>query len=72
MDKTRLPRAVTLRRVRLDAGGYSGNCYWGHDAPLYWVAFETQTSEFSDMIRAQNRDDAKRQALALYLKHKGA
>ena len=30
---------LTLRRVRLDAGGYDAlGTYWGHGDPIYWYA----------------------------------
>jgi hypothetical protein len=54
----------TLRRIRLDNGGYdSGGAYWGHGQPLfYWAVTITEddtTDEYSGFLRARDRDVAK-------------
>ncbi len=41
---------LTLRRVRLDSGGYDRlGCYFGHGAPLYWYA--SDCGSIDGMIR---------------------
>lgn len=54
----------TLRRIRLDSGGYdSGGAYWGFGAPLYWWAVEIVEGDTRDQcsgyLRAANRLAAK-------------
>ena len=50
---------LTLRRIRLDSGGYDPNgTYFGTGEPLYWVANEETTIDY--VIRASDREDAKR------------
>lgn len=54
---------VSLRRVYLDAGGYSRDSgkYFGVGAPVYEVDSETHWGTF---LRARDRADAKRQLRA--------
>jgi hypothetical protein len=48
---------LSLRRVRLDNGGYDPNgTYFGTGVPLYWCSNEEGTVDF--MIRAKDRTDA--------------
>jgi hypothetical protein len=57
----------TLRRIRLDRGGYDNGCYWGIGAPLYFAQsngeFETWSGnkEIEFYLRADDRADAKAQ-----------
>jgi hypothetical protein len=60
----------TLRRIRLDSGGYDqGGSYWGHYKQLYWWAVTITegdaVDECSGFMRATSRQDAKRQILEL-------
>jgi hypothetical protein len=49
---------VTLRRVRLDSGGYDDcGAYWGQGEPLYWAA--TDDGRLDQTFRASDRADAK-------------
>jgi len=61
------PLKITLRRLRLDSGGYDPEgAYFGHGAPLYRAADES--GEYDSTFRAWSRDDAKvivRQTLPL-------
>lgn len=51
-------RKITLRRVRLDSGGYDSNgTYYGFGEPLYWAADES--GEYDATFRARTRADAK-------------
>lgn len=51
---------VTLRRVRLDSGGYDRlGTYFGDGEPLYWAA--TADGQYERTFRAADRDDAKAQ-----------
>lgn len=60
---------LTLRRMRLDSGGYDKNgTYFGHGAPLYWVADEGGLIDY--MLRASDRECARNLVLALYPKAK--
>lgn len=53
------PIKLTLRKVSLDSGGYDSNgTYFGWGEPLFWYANEDCTID--DMLRAVNRDEAKR------------
>ncbi len=53
---------VTLRRIRLNSGGYdSGGAYWGIGQPLFYWAVIQDGDESSGFLRARNREDAKRQ-----------
>lgn len=57
----------TLRRVRLDNGGYDSlGTYWGHGEPLYWVANEEGSIDYN--IRASSRDAAKAEVRFSYPK----
>lgn len=48
----------SLRRVRLNSGGYdSGGAYWGIGKPLYWASNADGTAEM--FFRASTRGDAK-------------
>jgi hypothetical protein len=48
---------ITLRRVRLDAGGYDPQgAYFGQGEPLYWA---TDGGDYDATFRAEDRDDAK-------------
>ena len=56
---------MTLRRVRLDSGGYDPNgTYFGIGMPLYWYADED--GNVDAVLRASNRKDAKRRVLAIH------
>ena len=56
-------RKMHLRKVPLDAGGYDrGGAYWGIGSPLY-VAYD---DDFRAFFRADDRDDAKAQALTVW------
>jgi hypothetical protein len=57
---------LSLRRVRLDSGGYDVNgTYFGHGPPaLYWCANAENTIDF--MLRAASRWQARRQVLQSY------
>jgi hypothetical protein len=49
---------LTLRRVRLDSGGYDRlGCYFGHGAPLYWYA--SDCGAIDGILRASSRSEAK-------------
>lgn len=49
---------VSLRRVRLDSGGYdNGGAYWGIGTPLYWAA--SDGGEVDMWFRASDRHAAK-------------
>jgi hypothetical protein len=52
---------VSLRRVRLNRGGYDAyGSYWGAGQPLYWYNFiGADGQEVDDHIRADDRDHAK-------------
>lgn len=61
-------RKFTLRRVRINSGGYDeGGAYWGLGAPLYWACCDTGSIDF--FFRAANRDAAKLETLT---RHPGA
>ena len=48
---------ITLRRVRLDQGGYDASgAYWGVGAPLYWACDDAGYDEY---FRARGREAAK-------------
>jgi hypothetical protein len=56
---------MTLRRVRLNGGGYDRNgTYFGHGAPLYWYADEG--GNVDAMLRASSREIAKDKIRALF------
>jgi hypothetical protein len=56
---------LTLRRVRLDQGGYDPNgTYFGAGGPLYWYA--SDDGEIDAMLRAHSREGAKAQVLKIY------
>ena len=56
---------LTLRRVRLDSGGYDSNgTYFGCGAPLYWCADDSGEIDF--MLRASSREEAKREVREVY------
>ncbi len=56
---------VTLRRIRLNSGGYDPQgAYWGIGAPLYWAA--TDDGEYDATFRADDRDDAKATVREVY------
>ena len=67
---TRRPYRFSLRRVRLDAGGYdSGGAYWGHGQPLYWasaVSGDAIAPNVDYFFRACDRDAARARVLADY------
>lgn len=49
---------LTLRRVRLDSGGYDSNgTYFGIGQPLFWCASNDGTVDMT--FRAANRNEAK-------------
>jgi len=56
---------MTLRKIPLCSGGYDPNgTYFGIGLPLYWYA--DQGGNVDDVLRAKDRDDAKRQVLQRY------
>lgn len=59
---------LTLRRIRLDSGGYDRNgTYFGNDLPLYWYAgIDTDGDDIDGMLRAYDRDDAKERVRKLF------
>ena len=58
---------LTLQRVRLDSGGYDSNgTYFGMGAPLFWYA--SDDGEIDAVLRASDREAAKREIAALYPK----
>jgi hypothetical protein len=64
-DDRTAPVKLHVRRVRLDPGGYDPNgTYFGTGEPLYWVADADCDVDF--VLRARDREHAKRQALADY------
>lgn len=49
---------LTLRRIRLDSGGYDPNgTYFGTGTPLFWVASDDGTIDY--VLRAWPRSEAK-------------
>jgi hypothetical protein len=61
----------TLRRIRLDSGGYdSGGAYWGIGQPLFWWSVTIKegdaVDECSGFMRANSRQDAKRKIAAIH------
>lgn len=53
---------ISLRKIRLNPQGCdSEGCYWGHDAPL-WYVYNESNNETSH-IRAANREIAKQKIL---------
>lgn len=49
---------VTLRKQRLDSGGYdSQGAYFGIGEPLYWAA--TDDGKYDETFRAEDRKEAK-------------
>ena len=57
----------TLRRVRLDSGGYDpGGAYWGHAEPLYWYAADTEHGQVDGYVRARTRERAKAEVRECY------
>lgn len=60
---------LTLRQVKLDAGGYDSNgTYFGVDAPLYWVA--SRDGKIDRVFRAHSREDAEARVMKWYPKAK--
>jgi|SRR5436190_20049161 len=60
-------KPLSLRRIRLDSGGYDpGGAYWGLGAPLYWAGNCGDGLDVDMFLRARNRDDAKAQIRADY------
>jgi hypothetical protein len=58
---------LTLRRVRLNSGGYDTNgTYFGNGTPLYWCASDDGEVDF--MLRAYGRRTAREQAREVYPK----
>jgi hypothetical protein len=58
---------VTLRRIRINSGGYdSGGAYWGLGQPLFWWSITQEGEESSGFLRASSRDAAKRQIVELH------
>lgn len=56
---------LTLRRVRLDSGGYDSNgTYFGSGTPLYWYADEAGTVDA--MVRGSTREAAKKEIRQTY------
>jgi hypothetical protein len=59
LNPTESPK-VSLRRVRLDSGGYdNGGAYWGIGKPLYWAGSDCGTVTM--YFRATDRHNAKEQ-----------
>lgn len=68
-DVPRMARIkLTLRRIRLDAGGYDPNgTYFGHGSPLFWYAgADVDGNEIDAMVRVSDRAAAKREILREY------
>ena len=60
-DPTAFTGKLTLRKVRLDSGGYDPNgTYFGWGEPLYWCSCETDEHYIDFILRAPNRITAKR------------
>jgi hypothetical protein len=60
---THVQDKVSLRRVRINSGGYDDSgYYWGIGQRLYHAAFEDGQSDL--YFRADNREDAKLAVLA--------
>jgi hypothetical protein len=60
---------LSLRRVRLNSGGYDGNgTYFGTGSPLYWAASEDLDVDY--MFRAHDREAARATVLEKYPKAK--
>lgn len=59
---------IYLRKVRLNQGGYDSNgTYFGSGPPaLYW--YSNDDGSIDAMLRAVNREDARKQVLAKYPK----
>ena len=56
---------MTLRRVRIDRGGYDSNgTYFGLGSPLYWYADES--GNVDGMLRATSRGAAKGAVRSLF------
>ncbi len=56
---------MTLRRIRLDSGGYdSQGTYYGIGQPLYWAASDDLS--YDSVFRADDRDDAKAHVRELF------
>ena len=54
-----------LKKIRLDDGGYDSNgTYFGVGQDLYWYADEDENVDA--MLRANDRNDAKRQVIDKY------
>lgn len=55
---------VSLRRVRLDQGGYDqGGAYWGHGQPLFCAWNDENPPVY---VRATDRDTAKADLARMY------
>lgn len=58
----------TLRRVRLNSGGYtSEGYYFGIDLPLYWYCSDSQ--QYHGYVRAYDRYHAKNKIRDMYQSH---
>jgi hypothetical protein len=56
---------VSLRRIRLDNGGYdSGGAYWGHGATLWYAASDDGAVDL--WFRASTRETARTSVLAQF------
>jgi hypothetical protein len=57
-EPARTPARVSLRRVRLNTGGYDfSGCYWGTGAPLWEATCDDWASAYH--VRASDREDAR-------------
>jgi len=61
---------LSMKRIRMCATGDYDllGTYWGCGDPLYWYANEEQTID--GVVRAKDREDARRQVLEKYPKAK--
>ena len=51
-------KPMSLRKVRLDSGGYdSGGAYWGHGSTLWYYC--DHSGSIDGYVRGRTRDDAK-------------
>lgn len=65
IEKTDTVDRMSLRRIRLDRGGYdSGGAYWGRGQPLYWAGSDCGLVDL--FFRARDRQDAKAQVQSRY------
>lgn len=65
LASTTVAGKVSLRRVRINSGGYdSGGAYWGLGQPLYWAGSDCGAVDL--FFRAPGRDAAKAHVLGRF------